>query len=306
MASSYEIRAALRDRVFGDLRRLILALQHDKGTVSLSRVAIDILAEVIVAKAMNQQQTRDITFSWIHLIEILSTHCYESGSKSEIRLPIIVARQIVQKGMDSPPQAPEGQDQPIEITEFHWRLPSLTNCIKNLASFAINKGDTEFLYRCLDGFGWLGCSAVKCRETEVVTSCLRALTQLGREVRAKELECFWDRCPVRPEDHAVERIDWIVTWISQMPEDQRQEMVGLAECAYSRFYGKEITLEFTKRPDGKISITKQFSKEKHIEGYSMNAGARDVDYSDFTFLKDLELRSGKGILMQGPVVPFSS
>lgn len=205
-----------------------------------------------------------------------------------------------------PPSVPEGQDQPIEITMFHWRLPDLTNHIKRLGSFAIEKNDTEFLYRCLDAFGYLGCSAVKRRNTEVAKACLRALSQLGREVRFKQLECFWDNCPVRPEDHAVERIDWITSWVSQVPEDQRQNWAELLNCAYSRFYGKVFTLEFVKRPDGKVAIGKQLSEQKYIESYVMHAGARDVDYSDFTFLKDLEMHGTRGVMMQGPIVPFSS
>jgi hypothetical protein len=34
----------------------------------------------------------------------------------------------------------------------------------------------------------------------------------------------------------------------------------------------------------------------------MQAAARDVDYSNFTFLKDLEMHGGKGVLVQGPTV----
>jgi hypothetical protein len=305
-AGDYKMRAELREYVYGALQRMILALQHDKGTVSLSRVAIDALAESVIAKTITQKQTQDFTFSALHLIETLSQHCYESGSTSDIRVPIIVARQIVQKGMDDPPEAPKGQETPIEIFEFHHNLPQLTNCIKRLASYAIEKGDSEFLYRCFDAFGWLGCSAVKCLDAGVATACLRALSQLGREVRVKRLECFWSHCPVRPEDHAMERIDWIASWVSQVPENNRQHWIGLLNCAYSRYYGKEISMEFGKDANGEAKITKRFSEEKYIEGYMMHAAARDVDYSDFTFLKDLELHGTRGVLVQGPVVPLSS
>jgi hypothetical protein len=36
----------------------------------------------------------------------------------------------------------------------------------------------------------------------------------------------------------------------------------------------------------------------------MHAGCRDVDYSDFAFLKDLELHGGKGVFMEGPLMPL--
>jgi hypothetical protein len=305
-AGDYKIRAELRESVYGALHRMILELQQDKSTVSLSRVAIDALTEFVVAKSKNQQQTQNNIFSSLFLIELLAKHCFDSGSKSEIRVLIIVARQIVQKGIDDPPQGPDGLKEPIEITEFHWRLPDLTNCIKRVGSFAIEKGDMELLYRCFDAFAWLGCSAVKSQHIEVVTACLQALSQLGREVRVKELECFDNSCPVRPEAHAIERIDWIVSWVAQMTDDQREHWIGLVECAYSRFYGREVSLSFTKQSDNKGSFTAHLSNEKHIESYSMRAGSRDVDYSDFHFLKDHELRSGKGTLMQGPIVPLFS
>jgi hypothetical protein len=305
-AGDYKMRAELREYVYGALQRMILALQHDNGTVSLSRVAIDALAESVIAKAMTQKQTKDFTFSALHLIETLSRHCYESGSTSDIRVPIIVARQIVQKGVDNPPHTPEGQDSDMEVFEFHHGLPQLTNCIKRLGSYAIEKGDSELLYRCFDAFGWLGCSAVKQQDGGVATACLRALSQLGREVRAKGLECFWSRCAVRPEDHAMERIDWIASWVLQVPEDKRQHWIGLLNCAYSRYYGKEVCMEFGKGANGEPAITKRFSEKKYTEGYIMHAAARDVDYSDFTFLKDLELHGERGVLVQGPVVPLSS
>jgi hypothetical protein len=303
-AGEYRIRSDLHDNVFGALQRMTLALQQDKGTVYLARVAIDTFAEFIVEQTKRRKQTEDLTFSAIRLMEVLSRHCYENGSTRDIRIPIIVARQIVQKGMDDPPPIQPGQDVSVEISMFHHQLPNVTACIKRLGSFAIAKGDTEFLYRCLDAFGWLGCSAVKLEHVAVVTECLRALSQLGREARAADLECFWDRCPVRPVDHAVERVDWIASWLAQVPSDRRQNLAELANCAYSRLTGQEITLKFKQASDGKLSIEKVFSEKKHVESYIMQAAARNVDYSDFAFLKDLEMHGGKGVLVQGPSVPF--
>jgi len=303
-AGDYQVRTELRSHVFDALQRMILALQRDKGTVTLARSAIDTLAEFVVAMTKSQKQTQDLTFSALYLMETLSRHCYENGSQAEVRVPLIVARQIVQKGMDDPPKVEEGKEPSIEVAMFHHQLPQLTNAIKRLGSYAIEKADSEFLYRCFDAFGWLGCSAVKQEDMGVATACLRALSQLGREVRAKDLECFWDRCPVRPEDHAAERIDYMATWVSQLPAGRQQHWTELLECAYSRLSGRETTVKFGKGPDGKIAIAKQVSEKKHVESYVMQAGARDVDYSDFTFLKDLELHGGKGILMQGPSVPL--
>jgi hypothetical protein len=304
LANDYKIRSELRSHVFDVLQRLTLALQRDKATVALTRVAIDTLASFAVSQTRERKQTERLTFSALHLMQTLSRHCYESGSVSEVRVPLIVARQLVQKGMDDPLHAEEGKERSIDVSEFHFNLPQLTNVIKRLGSYAVEKPDAELLYRCFDAFAWLGCSAVKQDYLHVATACLRGLSQLGREARAKDLECFWDRCPVRPVDHALERIDWICSWVAKVPEDRRQYWVGVFEAAYSRVYGFETSLQFQKDPNGKVSISKDVSKKKHVEGYIMQAAARNVDYSDFTFLKDLELHGGRGVMMQGPPVPL--
>jgi hypothetical protein len=92
--------------------------------------------------------------------------------------------------------------------------------------------------------------------------------------------------------------------VAAIPEDRRQGWLEICECAYSRLEGREMTLDFETGRNGSISIKWNSSGKKHTEGYLMQAGARDVDYSDFTFLKDLEIHGGRGVLMQGPKVPL--
>ena len=304
-ADEYRIRAEIRSQIFDAFHRVTLALQRDKGTVSLARVAVDRLAEFVTAKTKDRKQATDLSFSALGLMQTLATHCYESGSSHEVRVPIIVARQIVQKGLDDPPPKIEGQQVSVDDALFDNHLAALTNVIKRVGSYAIANSDAELLYRCFEAFGWLGCSAVKHESKDVATACLRALSQLGREARAKGLECFWSHCPLRPEDHALEQIQHIITWLSPMADEQRPRWTELVEAALSRFYGKETEVVFERRPDGKHTINLNLSTKDHVEGFMMNAGSREVNYADFTFLKDLELHGGKGILMQGPVVPLS-
>jgi hypothetical protein len=66
----------------------------------------------------------------------------------------------------------------------------------------------------------------------------------------------------------------------------------------------KTTLKYETGADGKLSATKHTSGKNHVEGYSMRAGCRDVDYSDVAFLKVLELHGGKGIYMEGPLMPL--
>jgi len=300
----YDIRKELRKMVFNAHQRVTLALQRDKGTIVFARVAIDALAEFIVMKTKTHQQTTDISFSALYLMETLAKHCYESGSANELRVPIIVGRQIVQKGLDDPPLKVAGRERSDDEMNFQHNLPQLSNVIKRVGNYAISQGDAELLYRCFDAFIWLGCSAVRHRNMGVATACLRGLSQLGREVRVKELECFWSRCPLRPEDHAEKGIEDIITWLSQMTDKQRPYWVELAEAALSRFYGKETEIAFECQPDGELGLRISKSKKDYVEKFIMNDGSREANYADFTFLKDLELHGGKGTLMQGPVVPL--
>lgn len=306
-AKEYAVRDKIRDHVFRYMERMILALTRDSTAVSLARAGVDTLSEFAVNKTKAHKQTEGITFTALQFMLTLSQHCYENGSHDEIRIPLIVARQIVQRGMDDPPKLETSQERSIDISMFHHGLPQLLKTVSRIGSFAIQKGDSELLYRCFDAFGWLGCSAVKKAGGGVGTACLRALCQLGREARAKGLECFWDKCAVRPEDHAVERIDWIASWVSTVSDDQREGWKDLLDGAYSRLSGKEIRLSFEKAADGKVQITKNISEKRYVEEYALRAGGRHVDYSDFTFLKDLEFHGFmEGILMQGPVIPFSA
>lgn len=301
----YRVRSEIRTQAFDAFHRVTLALQRDKGTVAFARVAIDTLAEYVTGKTKDRQQASDLAFAALRLMKALAIHCYESGSTHELRVPIIVGRLITQKGIDDPPPRIEGKTPSADEALFDHRLAGITHVIKRVGTWAIKNGDMELLYRCFEAFGWLGCSAVKHENEDVANACLRALSQLGREVRHEELECFWDHCPLRPEDHALEQMKHMVTWLSPMSDERRPHWTGLFEVALSRFHGKEIELVFERQPDGKHMINLNLSKKDHVEGFMMREGSREVNYADFKFLKDLELHGSKGILMQGPVVPLS-
>jgi hypothetical protein len=282
-----KVREVFRAQTFSAFHRVILAVTRDKETVGLAHVAIDTLAEFVVTKTMRQEQTHDAVFSVLRLMERLAEHCYESGSTNEIRVPLILARQIVQKGMDAPLKPKDGKEDSVEVLEFYHQLPYLSYTIKRLGTFAIAKSDSNLLYRCLDAFSWLGCSALK-RKDATAIQCLRALCQLGREARAKGLECHWDRCALRPEDHAAERIDWIATWLLKLPEDDRDFWLQYINCAYSRLFGKR-TSAHVEVGNNRVFVRREVSDKNYIESYTDEAAGRQVDFSDFTFLKDLEL-----------------
>lgn len=301
----YRLRQELREMVYRVMERITLVLQRDRGTTALCRIAIDTLGEYAVAKVNNREQTRREVFWALALMKTLGIHCYESGSSVEIRSGLIVARQLVQKGMDDPPKSEKQGEFDAKLADFFHTLPQLTNVIKSVGSYAIKKGDSELLYRCFDALGWLGCAAVKSDFMMVGTACLREIAQLGREARSTKMECFDPRCPLRPEQHAEERIDWIASWLSKKSLEEATAWIGLVEGAISRLNGKEVEIKITQNEKGEVQLSAGLTGKNHIEQYAMRGGSRTVDYSDFTFLKDLELHALRGeIMMQGPLFPL--
>jgi len=306
-ADRYKIRSQLEAQVYGPLERVMLNLQQDKGTVSLARVAIDALAEYVAGKARARRQTEDLTYSALNLMWTLAKHCYASGSRKEAKVLLIVTRQIIQRGVDDPPKAEEGDSDAVKVSVslFHNGLGNLTNVIKRIGSYSVDNDDAELHYRCSEALGYLGCSAVKHEDLELATECLRAISQLGREVRVKELECFDSHCPVRPEAHAAEHIGWVASWVASLPKERQQPWIDVVEKAAARLSGKATELKVAATADETTSLLKVQPEKNHVEGYMMHVGDREVDYSDFKFLKDLKLYGGKGTLMQGPIVPLS-
>lgn len=171
---------------------------------------------------------------------------------------------------------------------WSWNLPKLAAMMQALGSAAVNAGDSEILYRVFDAYGWLGCSALKAGNRDTTAACVRALAQLGREARAKGLECHWDRCAIKPEDHARKSIEWILTWIPKADPGERKGFLGICSQSISRLSGVVTKYTMTEQ-DGEPPIEMATSKEAHVESFSSEAGCRKLDYSDPKMLKDFEL-----------------
>lgn len=302
----YKIRAAFRAQVYSTLHRLVVAVTRERRTVSLAHVAVDTLATFVASKTAKHEQTHDTVFSSLYLMETLSRYSYDSDSHEEIRAPLVLARQIIEKGMDELPGAVGGKKNESEERDFNFRLPQLSKTIKHIGTFAIENGDSNLLYRCFDAFGWLGCAAVRHKNGGVATACLRGLSQLGREVRVKKLECHWDACAIRPEDHAAERIDWIGTWLATMPREEQDFWIESLNCAYSRLSGKRTKAHIEVGGSGRPFVRREVSDKNYVESYSEETASRLVDYSDFTFLKDLELHGymEEGVVMARITTPL--
>jgi len=228
------------------------------------------------------------------------------GETGTSKTPLIVIRLVCQKGVDEWGKLPNKEDlaDTIDALFFPHNIATMARFIQNLGSAAIESKETDFLYRVFEAFGWLGCSALKAGNHEVTCVCVRGLAQLGREARVKKLECHWDQCAVKPEDHARERIEWIATWISKVEKDQQEPWIGIVSQGFSRLAGKIVEVKMPET-NGDTIMRLNITEEDHVEGFSSNAGGRDLDYSDFSMLKDFGLHGFMGgTLMQGPVIPF--
>lgn len=173
---------------------------------------------------------------------------------------------------------------------LYWEhsLSNFASMIKLLGSSAVKAKDSHFLYLVLEGYGWLGCAAVKANNVELAKTCIRGLAQLGRESRSAKLECHWDRCALLPDHHALERIEWIVTWVPKADPEKQQEFLNLLGNGASRLRGKNSTYNFSLSGE-KATIGIDYSEEPHSESQSGSGGHRNLDYSDDSMLKDYEL-----------------
>ena len=286
---SFGILHRARAHAEQSIRRLWISVREgDKGG-AFARKLQDLLARYVITKADVSKQCSDEVFFALELMGNVAVRALNEGAMSLVLAPVVVARQIVQKGVDDPPTTDKPiNEKPIEELMFRHELSQLTNVIKRVGHEAIQIKDTDVLYRCLDAFGWLGCSAMKKNNHEVGRACLRAICQLGRESRAAKLECFWFRCALEPWQHAEERIGWILTWLFHSPKESHEKWLCSIAEAYSRLHGFKVTIK-AEQEKGEPKFQTILSKESHTWGYSSCEGHRTIDYADFTFLKDWEL-----------------
>ncbi len=207
----------------------------------------------------------------------------ENGNISGAMIFTSTCRYLVQKGIINPPPKKDN-----EHGFFMTQLPFLSGYIKELGSKAVEINDSDFLYRCLEELGYLGCTGVKNNDFTTGKLALQYIVQLGRESRAKEMKCFWTHCALEPWEHAHERIWWLLSWVATLDKSTHRSWLDIFEIGYSRILGFKVELTSGEK-DGKVGFGIKETKEKHIEGFSKDGYHKSVDYSDFKELKELEL-----------------
>lgn len=202
----------------------------------------------------------------------------EMDNSDDALIPIIVARQWAARGMKK-----NLKDGLIDC--------SFANCatiIQILGMKSIEKRNSNFHYRCLDALGWLGCNAAQVDNYEVGRQCANSLVQLGRIARSKGLECFWSHCALSPFDHALERIEWIVSHTIRLDEDKRKEWSEMLSEAISRLNGKKSKIIYFKE-ENQWKCKIENSDERHTYTIDDNGRVRTIDYSDVNELKEFKL-----------------
>lgn len=263
-----------------DTFEIILTQVVAAKNIPLLSIIIYKTGDFVKEKALRQQQA---TSPYDDLIDIMVKYAKTAlDNNPEFVIYISsLCRELSQKGIHDPET---GERKMF----FSLHLASFAKYITIIGQEAVLKKNSDVLYRCLEDLGFLGCTAVKKNHFNVIIECLQGLVQLGREARAAGVKCFWRHCSLDMTDHADQRIEWMVTWLPQVPEEDRGLLAESFGTAYSRLYGKKLIVSI-EEIKGELGVKFTKSDEKHIENYADGKYRKTVDYSDFKEIKEFKL-----------------
>jgi hypothetical protein len=161
--------------------------------------------------------------------------------------------------------------------------------VRAIGEAAIEQGDSDLLFRCMETLSWIGCAAVRFGGRETGLRAAGGLVQLGRMARYARLECPWPRCTLTPFQHVRERLAWMVTWIPKA--DNPHQWLEPLSTAFSRLDGYEKKLRLNEETDPlDVEFVPNEERKPHQESFFAEGGTRTLDYSDEGMLKDQVLR----------------
>lgn len=271
----YKVQAVLSEYARGHLDYVAALVRETDKTGGFQRRYLDLCAEHLRKAAAKSQQCGELQSRVLSNMRDLAKHALAKSNYAAAMVPVVIFREVAQKGLDQPN---------VDDIIFYPSLCSYVNAVKDLGVYSVNLKNADFLYRCLDAAGYLGCSCVKKDNEEVGKACMLAIVQMGRFARRDELECFWDRCALTPWDHAEERLQWMLSWILKLDEAQRTHWVRLFSEAFSRLRGFECVVQVNG-----THILIEESKKPHKDIVSHNQVTRVIDYSNFSTVKELTL-----------------
>ena len=277
--ADYKVRSVVVSHAHDRLAQLArMTLEADK-TDRYSRSLGDILGSFLRVEAAHARQTDEFSRIVLSVLAFLAIETLKRGWKTSALRTLVIARECANKGLDSPSKD--------ESRMFFFELVRFPLVAQSLADCAMDKRDTEFLYRCMEMLGYIGCAAVKANQHDLGAQCAQSLVQIARKCRFLKLECFWTMCGMLPWQHARERIDWMLSWVPRVPEDQRKWWMESLSEAYSRMSGSTIAITLTWE-DNKPTFSRRDTKTPHRITYS-DTDTVTYDYSDESMLRDLQL-----------------
>jgi len=275
----YDLRNRIEKLLYISFEKICFQVCANAERKDFQNILIGTLSIYIKRKALTNEHTDSTSRKFLTIICKSIETLLEHDNYDDAIIIISTLRQLCQKGLYNLPK---------DDLFFNHRLSLYPVLIKQIGQKAIKLKNSDFLFRCLEEIGYLGCTAVKSDNHIIGVSCLDSLVQLGRESRANELKCFWSSCALEPVDHADERIWWMLTWMLKVKESNREDWLRSFQTAYSRLNGKERKIDM-KDENGKAIFKIEDSNEPYIEGFLDRNYQGKIDYSDFKELKESRL-----------------
>ena len=133
----YKIKAVVQRQADNLVSRIVSEIIENDRSGTFTRKALDVLSLHILNKAAISQQTSDTAWLALSLMTKLGEHSLKCGQYQDALIPLIVARQITQKGLHGPLGPIESGDKKTDLVLFDHSLSDIPNVIRRLGSFAV-------------------------------------------------------------------------------------------------------------------------------------------------------------------------
>jgi hypothetical protein len=276
-----DVKFKIHKLVNNSFERFVFSIGERSKNKTLQNIFLENISIYLKRQALIHKQTIEININFVVSLSSFAIKILDQGNRDGALYIVSLNRQLAQKGIYDPPNKHENRF-------FELQLPTYPIQIKVIGQKAVEMKNSDFLYRCLEELGYLGCTAIKHDDYHVGIECLQSLVQLGREARANNVRCFWTHCMLETIDHADQRIWWMLSWVPQMDEKEQNRWIESFESAYSRLLGFRRKI-IRKEINNKIGFEFIDSEEPYIERYTEEHYQKEVDYSDFNEVKEFRL-----------------
>lgn len=276
-----DFKFKIQKLVNNSFEKLAISISGYPNNKNLQNIFLEKTSIYLKEKALQYEQTNEVYLNIIGSLTNFAKKILDLDNRDGALLIVSLNRQLAQKGIYDPPREQEDRF-------FELHLPTFPAQIKSIGQKAVELKNSDFLYRCLEELGYLGCSAIKNNHYHVGVECLQSLVQLGREARANNVKCFWRHCMLETIDHADERIWWMLSWVTHLDEKSQKQWVETFQTAYSRLRGFKREIEIAEE-NGNKGFRFKDSEEPYKESFSKDNYFKTVDYSDFNEIKEFKL-----------------